>query len=75
VRSLLAMYVFTPLLAVLLVLAFDAPLPVETAVILMAISAGAPVLPKKLLKIDPFYVCGEHVVDHEAEMRVVLAKQ
>lgn len=58
VRSFLAMYVLTPLLAVLLVLAFHAPMAVEIAVLLMAISAGAPVLPKKLLKLgaNPSYV-------------------
>jgi BASS family bile acid:Na+ symporter len=50
VRSMLAMYVLTPLAAVLLVLAFPAPRAVEGAVLLMAISAGAPALPKKLLK-------------------------
>ena len=58
VRSFLAMYVLTPLIAVLLVLAFHAPVPVEIAVLLMAISAGAPVLPKKLLHLgaNPSYV-------------------
>lgn len=58
VRSLLAVYVLTPLIAVLLVLAFTAPLAVEIAVLLMAISAGAPVLPKKVLKLgaDPHYI-------------------
>ena len=48
-RSLLAMYVLTPLTAMLLVLVFSAPQAVESAVLLMAISAGAPLLPKKLL--------------------------
>jgi bile acid:Na+ symporter, BASS family len=58
VRSLLAMYVLTPAIAVILVRTFDAPLPVEIAVLLMAISAGAPALPKKLLKLgaNPSYV-------------------
>ncbi len=57
-RSLLAMYVVTPLVAVLLVSVVDAPLPVEIAVLLMAISTGAPALPKKLLKLgaNPRYV-------------------
>jgi bile acid:Na+ symporter, BASS family len=57
-RSFLAMYVLTPLIAVVLVLAFDAPVPVDIAVLLMAISAGAPDLPKKLLKLgaNPPYV-------------------
>jgi BASS family bile acid:Na+ symporter len=57
-RSLLAMYVITPLIAVLLVQVFDASLGVKIAVILMAISAGAPILSKKLLKLGghPPYV-------------------
>ena len=57
-RSLLAMYVLTPLIAVLLVLVFNAPFPVKVAVLLMAISASAPVLPKKLFKLgaNPPYV-------------------
>jgi hypothetical protein len=40
-RSLLAMYVLTPLVTVLLVLVVAAPLRVEVAVLLMAISAKA----------------------------------
>ena len=57
-RSILAMYLITPLIAVLLVFVFDAPVPVEIAVLLMAISAGAPALPKKLLVLgtNPLYV-------------------
>jgi BASS family bile acid:Na+ symporter len=52
------MYVVTPLVAVLLVRVVPAPLPVEIAVLLMAISIGAPALPKKLLKLggSPRYV-------------------
>jgi BASS family bile acid:Na+ symporter len=58
VRSLLAMYALTPAMAVILVRVFDAPRPIEIAVLLMAISAGAPALPKKLLKLgaNPPYV-------------------
>jgi len=58
VRSLLAMYVITPAIAMILVRVFDAPLRVEIAVLLMAISAGEPALPKKLLKLgaNPAYV-------------------
>ena len=57
-RSFLAMYVVTPLVAILLVRVFAAPPPVEIAVLLMAISAGAPALPKKLLTLggNPSYV-------------------
>jgi BASS family bile acid:Na+ symporter len=64
VRSLLAMYVLTPLAAVLLVRAFSAPLAVDIAVLLMAISAGAPALPKKLLKLgaNPPYVYSLSVI-------------
>jgi len=58
VRSLLAMYVMTPLVTVLLVLMITAPLRVELAVLLMAISAGMPALPRKLLELGghPPYV-------------------
>jgi bile acid:Na+ symporter, BASS family len=63
-RSLLAMYVLTPLVALLLVFAFSAPLPVKLAVLLMAISAGAPLLPKKLFKLgaNPPYVYSLSVI-------------
>ena len=63
-RSLFAMYVLTPLVALLLVFAFSAPLPVELAVLLMAISAGAPLLPKKLFKLgaNPPYVYSLSVI-------------
>jgi len=57
-RSFLAMYLLTPLAAVLLVLGMTAPRPVEIAVLLMAISTGAPLLPRKLLKLGgrPRYI-------------------
>jgi BASS family bile acid:Na+ symporter len=57
-RSCLAMFVITPLIAVLLVSVVDVPMTVKVAVLLMAISACAPALPKKLLKLgaDPAYV-------------------
>ena len=57
-RSLFALFALTPLIAVLLVRVFPTPLPVEMAVLLMAVSAGAPVLPKKLLKLggNPSYI-------------------
>ena len=41
-RSLLAMCLITPLVAVVLVIVFKAPLSVEVAVLLMTIAAGAP---------------------------------
>jgi len=57
-RSLLAMFVLTPLIAVILVIVPAVPLSIRVAVLLMAISAAAPALPKKLLKLgsDPRYV-------------------
>ena len=45
------MYVVTPLVAVLLARYVPAPLPVRIAVLLMAISASAPLLSKKLVKL------------------------
>ncbi len=58
VRSLLAMYVAVPILAVALALAFDLPRGTELAMVVLAICAGAPLLPRKLLKVggDPAYV-------------------
>ena len=50
-RSFLAMYVLTPVVAVLMVRAVDVERAVEIAVLLMAISSGAPALPKKLLQL------------------------
>lgn len=50
-RSILAMYIVTPLIAFLLITIFNAPFRIEIAVLLMVISAGAPALPKKLLKL------------------------
>jgi len=57
-RSLFALFALTPLIAVLLVRALPAPLPVEMAMLLMAVSAGAPALPKNLLKLggNPSYI-------------------
>lgn len=57
-RSLIAMYVLTPLIAVLLVFVVHVPLTIKYALLLMAISAGAPAMPKKLLKVgaNPQYV-------------------
>src|SRR5262249_14081104 len=57
-RSFLAMYVVTPLIAVLLVLLLNLPPGQRLGVLLVAISAGAPLLPKTLLKLgcNPPYV-------------------
>ena len=58
IESLLAMYVVVPLLAVLVALVFDLPRGTETAIVVLAVCAGAPLLPRKLLKLggDPGYV-------------------
>ena len=57
-RSLLAMYVAVPLLAFALAVALDLPRGTEVAILVLAICAGAPLLPRKLLKFggDPAYV-------------------
>ena len=51
VRSLLAMYVVVPLAALAAVRLLALPTPVKTAILVLAISAGAPLLPKKLMKL------------------------
>jgi BASS family bile acid:Na+ symporter len=57
-RSLVAMYVAVPVLAVILALAFTLPRGTELAIVVLAICAGAPLLPRKLVKVggDPAYV-------------------
>jgi BASS family bile acid:Na+ symporter len=50
-RSLLAMYVVVPLVALLVVKTLPLGVAVKTAILVLAISAGAPLLPKKLMKI------------------------
>ena len=50
-RSLLAMYVVVPLAAWLMVRLLRLPPGVEIALLVLAVSAGAPLLPKKLLPI------------------------
>jgi BASS family bile acid:Na+ symporter len=48
-RSLLAMYVLVPLVALLLVRVLELSPGVEIALLVLAISAGAPLLPRKLM--------------------------
>jgi BASS family bile acid:Na+ symporter len=48
-RSLLAMYVAVPLVALLAARSLTLPTPVEVAILVLAISAGAPLLPRKLI--------------------------
>ena len=50
-RALLAMYVVVPLGALLMVSLLPLTLPVETAIVVLAISAGAPLLPRKVMKL------------------------
>src|SRR5262245_423058 len=47
----LAMYILTPLLAVLLAETFGSPRSIKAAMLLLAISAAAPMLPNKLVKL------------------------
>jgi bile acid:Na+ symporter, BASS family len=56
-RSVLAMYVVVPLVALAMVLLLDLPWNVEAALLFLSISAGAPLVPKKLLKLggDPSF--------------------
>ena len=57
-RSFIAMYVMTPMIAVLLVLLMTLPPGRKLGLVLVAISAGAPLLPKTMLKLgcNPPYV-------------------
>lgn len=57
-RAFLAMYVLIPLVAVLIVDNFDLTWGTKAALLFISISAGAPLLPKKLIKIggDPAYL-------------------
>ena len=57
-KSILAMYVVVPLVAVLMAWALDLPRSTELALVVLAVCAGAPLLPKKLIKAggDPAYV-------------------
>jgi bile acid:Na+ symporter, BASS family len=50
-RSLLAMYVVVPLLALAAVKLLQLPPGLELALVVLAISAGAPMLPRKLLRL------------------------
>ncbi len=50
-RALLAMYVVVPVAALAVVKTLPLPISVETAILVLAISAGAPLLPRKLMKL------------------------
>jgi BASS family bile acid:Na+ symporter len=57
-RSLLAMYIVIPVFAVMMVKALELPQTTRVAVLVIAISAGAPLVPRRLLQSggDPRYV-------------------
>jgi BASS family bile acid:Na+ symporter len=57
-KSTVAMYVVMPVVAVLMARMLDLPPRTELALVVLAICAGAPLLPKKLIKFggDPAYV-------------------
>lgn len=57
-KSIIAMYLIMPLVAVLMARTLDLPHRTELALVILAICAGAPLLPKKLIKFgnDPAYV-------------------
>ncbi len=57
-KSIIAMYVVMPAVAVLMARTFDLPPRTGLALVVLAICAGAPLLPKKLIKFggDPSYI-------------------
>jgi len=57
-KSITAMYVVMPVVAILMARMLDLPKRTELALVILAICAGAPLLPKKLIKFggDPTYV-------------------
>ncbi len=50
-RSFLAMYILVPLVAIAMVLVFDLPRGTKIGLLFLSISAGAPLLPRKLIKL------------------------
>jgi len=50
-KSVLAMYVVAPVVAVVMARTLDLPTPTEVALVVLAICAGAPLLPRKLIKL------------------------
>jgi BASS family bile acid:Na+ symporter len=50
-RSVLAMYVLVPLVALMLVWVMELPQSAEIGLLVLAVSAGAPLLPRKLMHI------------------------
>jgi BASS family bile acid:Na+ symporter len=58
VKSFAAMYLVTPVVAALITNLFELPHRTELALVVLAICAGAPLLPKKLIKFggNPAYI-------------------
>jgi BASS family bile acid:Na+ symporter len=52
IRSVVAMYLLVPLLALVLMAVHPVSIAVEVSLLVIAISAGAPLLPKKLMGLD-----------------------
>ena len=50
-KSALAMYVVAPVVAILMARTLDLPRPTEVTLVILAICAGAPLLPRKLIKL------------------------
>jgi BASS family bile acid:Na+ symporter len=71
-KSIIAMYVVMPAVAVLMARTFDLPPRTELALVVLVICAGAPLLPKKLIKfgggLDPL-----SALDKEAPPSGVIA--
>lgn len=59
-RSFLAMYVIVPLVAIAMALLLDLPRETKLALLFLSVSAGTPLLPKKILQLvdDPSYAFG-----------------
>lgn len=57
IRSFIAMYVLVPFVAIMMVVLFDLPRGTEIGLLFLSISAGAPLLPRKLIKFggDPSF--------------------
>jgi len=57
-KSIVAMYVVMPVVAIMMAWTLELPRQTELALVVLAICAGAPLLPKKLIKFggDPAYV-------------------
>jgi len=50
-KSVIAMYIVAPVVAILMVRTLELPRPTEVALVVLAVCAGAPLLPRKLLRL------------------------